>query len=154
MTSTKHEKYDKAKSFRWACATLYNNINDCLSCIQVWCIEGNPTTRRIKVDISYPGPGLLSCDWDDSKQSGHYESAINEVLSRCACTNLKNIPTHTMGWNIMQRRISIFLHVFLYNFFIHKSLIIKKSAVMTYTHSNTSARKSFSFSCDLLLFCF
>jgi hypothetical protein len=55
-------KNDKVKSFRWACATLYNNINDCLSCIQVWCIEGNPTTRRIKVDSSYPDPGLLSFD--------------------------------------------------------------------------------------------
>ena len=108
-------KNDKVKSFRWACATLYNNINDCLSCIQVWCIEGNPTTRRIKVDSSYPGPGLLSFDWDDSKQSGHYESAINEVLSRCACTNLKNIPTHTMGWNIMQRRF--FFTRFLIQFF-------------------------------------
>ena len=154
MTSTKHEKYDKSKSFRWACATLYNNINDCLSCIQVWCIEGNPTTRRIKVDSSYPGHGLLSCDWDDSKQSGHYESAIKEVLSRCACTNLKNIPTHTMGWNIMQRRIIVllgFLHVFLYNCFMHKSLIIKKSTIMTYTHSNTAARKSLSFFVTVLL---
>ena len=60
MTSTKHEKYDKSKSFRRACATLYNNINDCLSCIQVWCIEGNPTTRRIKVDSSYLLPSITT----------------------------------------------------------------------------------------------
>ena len=35
-------------------------INDCLSCIQVWCIEGNPTTRRIKVDSSYLLPSITT----------------------------------------------------------------------------------------------